>query len=60
MFRHRDRAYLIAAVDWTSVTIGGAFVVGAVLATIATLRVLRIAANYLNNIETKKGRSDDH
>jgi formate hydrogenlyase subunit 3/multisubunit Na+/H+ antiporter MnhD subunit len=33
---------MIAGVDWDSVNIAGAFVVGAVLATIATIRIFRV------------------
>lgn len=33
---------MVAGVDWDSVNIAGAFVVGAVLATIATIRIFRV------------------
>lgn len=32
---------MTGAVDWSNLTVAGAFVVGAILATVATLRLLR-------------------
>ena len=38
---------MLGAVDWTNLTVAGAFVVGAVAGTIATIRVLRYLLSYL-------------
>jgi uncharacterized membrane protein len=35
---------LVAGIDWHEIDLAGAFVVGAILATIATLRVVRAVA----------------
>ena len=35
---------MIAGVDWDNVNLAGAFVIGAVLATIATIRIFRVIA----------------
>lgn len=49
---------MIADVNWESITLGAAFVLGAVLATIATLRLLRVTANYLTRIDKEKKEDD--
>jgi uncharacterized protein (DUF2062 family) len=36
---------VVAKIDWASVHLAGAFVLGAILATIATLRVTRAVAD---------------
>lgn len=41
-------------VDWTSVHLAGAFLVGAVFATIATLRVLRAVTDFLTGLERRR------
>ena len=38
---------MLAAVDWTNLTIAGAFVVGVLGGTIATIRVTRYLLGYL-------------
>lgn len=48
----------VLAVDWNAISVAGAFIVGAVLATFATLRLLRIAAGYLRSIEPKEKKDD--
>ena len=45
---------MIAGVDWTTVNIAGAFVVGAVLATIATIRIFRVVFG----VRRDEGRKD--
>jgi hypothetical protein len=35
---------MIAGVDWDNVNLAGAFIIGAVLATIATIRIYRVVA----------------
>lgn len=45
----------LAAIDWTNLAPVGAFVVGAVLATIAVLRVLRVVA-VMFGAELRRGR----
>ena len=46
---------MVGAVDWTNLTIAGAFVVGAVLATIAYLRLTR----HMLGMFTRHRRDDD-
>jgi len=46
---------MLAGVDWESVNIAGAFVVGAVLATIATIRIYRLVAGSVR-AERRKDR----
>lgn len=38
---------MVAAVDWSSLTVAGAFVLGAVVATVAVLRLVRSVAAVL-------------
>lgn len=40
---------MLAALDWTTVEAAGAFVLGAVLATIAVLRVVRAVTTMFGN-----------
>ena len=47
---------MTAGIDWDSVNIAGAFVVGAVLATIATIRIFRVIAGTARD-ERRKDRN---
>ena len=47
------RPTLIAAVDWNSVAVAGAFVIGAIAGTIATMRVMRITILFLREMRNK-------
>lgn len=40
---------MTAAVEWSALTLAGAFIVGAVLGTAATIRVCRIVMDYLKD-----------
>ena len=40
---------MLGATDWSNLTIAGAFVVGAIAGTVATIRVLRSLLEYLRN-----------
>ena len=46
---------MLAAHDWSNLTVAGAFVLGAVLATIAVLRVVRAVSVMFGN-ETRRPR----
>jgi hypothetical protein len=35
---------VVAAIDWDNLTVAGAFILGAALATIATIRIVRAVA----------------
>jgi hypothetical protein len=48
---------MIAAVDWSNLTVAAAFVLGAILATIATIRIVRVAASTLRE-ERRKDRDE--
>lgn len=49
---------MIAGIDWENVNVAGAFVVGAILATIATLRVVRaVSSMFANDDERRRIRS---
>jgi hypothetical protein len=37
---------MLGAVEWSNLTVAGAFILGAVLATIATLRLMRVVVDY--------------
>lgn len=43
-----------ASTDWSNLTLGGAFLVGAILATIATIRIFRVAAEFFTRIDKKE------
>jgi uncharacterized membrane protein len=40
---------VFGAVEWSNLTVAGAFLVGAVLGTIGTIRILRYLLDYLRN-----------
>lgn len=42
---------MIAAVDWDNLSVAGAFLLGAILATIATLAVMRLVSRFLVGIQ---------
>jgi hypothetical protein len=46
---------ILAAVDWANVTVAGAFIVGVVGGTIATIRVFRYALDYLRRDRDEHG-----
>jgi hypothetical protein len=48
----------LASVDWSNLTVAAAFMLGAVLATIATIRIVRVAASTLRE-ERRKDRDDN-
>jgi hypothetical protein len=45
------------AVDWDNVNLAGAFIIGAVLATIATIRIVRAVSSTLRE-ERRKDRDE--
>jgi hypothetical protein len=45
---------MLAGVEWQNVNIAGAFVLGAILATVATIRIVRAVSIMLR----KEGRKD--
>ena len=45
---------MFAATDWSNLTVAGAFLVGAVLGTIGTIRILRYLLEYLRNERTSE------
>lgn len=47
-----------AAVDWSNLTVAGAFVLGAVLATVATLRVVRSLTNLFSSVDRRRHDHD--
>ena len=46
---------MLAGIEWDNVNIAGAFVIGAVLATIATIRIFRVVFSE----RRREGRKDD-
>jgi hypothetical protein len=48
---------VFAAVDWASLHVAGAFILGAVFATVATIRVMRAVAGLLAS-ELRRQRRD--
>jgi hypothetical protein len=45
-------------VDWDNVNLAGAFIIGAALATVATIRIMRVVSAVLRD-EIRKNRDDD-
>jgi len=45
---------LAAVGDWANLTVAGAFVLGAVLATIATLRVVRAVTSVFEGVDDRR------
>lgn len=41
----------MVGVDWTNVNLAGAFLVGAILATVATLRVVRAVTQFFAGVD---------
>ena len=48
---------MTGAVDWGSLPVAGAFVLGAVLATVATIRIMRAVATVIRT-ERRKDRDE--
>lgn len=48
---------MIAAIDWENVNLAGAFIIGAVLATIATIRIMRVVSGAFRS-ERRKDRDE--
>jgi hypothetical protein len=48
---------MLAGVEWENVNIAGAFIIGAVLATIATIRIVRAVSIVLRE-ERRRDRDD--
>jgi hypothetical protein len=46
---------MVGAVDWSNLTVAAAFILGAVLATLATIRVVRAVAVMFGG-ELRRGR----
>ena len=46
---------MVAGIDWDNVNLAGAFIIGAVLATIATIRIFRVIAGTARD-ERRKDR----
>jgi hypothetical protein len=47
---------VLAAVDWEALTVPGAFMLGAVLATVATIRVVRSVTNFFTHTTEHRDR----
>jgi hypothetical protein len=47
------------AFDWTSVHLAGAFLIGALFATVATLRVVRYVTGYFGGVRRARRGDDD-
>jgi hypothetical protein len=47
-------AGLVAQTDWANLTLAGAFLVGAALATVATLRVVRHVTAFFSKVERER------
>lgn len=45
---------LVAATDWSNLTVAGAFLVGAAMATIATIRVMKHITGYYAAIRRRE------
>jgi hypothetical protein len=52
---HRQNPVVVGAVDWSNLAVAGAFVVGAVVATIAYLRLTR----HMMTMFVRRPRGDD-
>lgn len=52
---------MLGAIDWSNLTHASAFLLGAALATIATLRVMRIVSDFYSGQERRprRRRSDE-
>lgn len=48
----------LATTDWENVTHAGAFLLGAVLATFATLRIMRSVTNFFGSTERERRRRE--
>jgi hypothetical protein len=46
---------VLAGIQWENVNIAGAFIIGAVLATIATIRIVRAVSIMLRDEQRKHG-----
>jgi len=46
---------VLAAVDWENLTIPAAFLVGAVMATLATLRIVKHVTNFYASLRRHEG-----
>jgi membrane protein implicated in regulation of membrane protease activity len=49
---------VVAGVDWQSVNVAAAFIIGAVFATVATIRITRTVAEMLRE-QRRKDRDQD-
>lgn len=47
---------MLAVDEWDSVSLAGAFLIGAILATIAVLRVVRAVTNMFEDVEVRRSR----
>ena len=47
---------MLGAVEWANLTVAGAFVLGAVLATIAVLRVVRAVTGVFDGVDDRRWR----
>lgn len=47
-----------SSIDWSNLTVAAAFILGAILATIATLRLFRIVSEYYAGIDRRRGKPD--
>ena len=45
---------MIAATDWTNLTVAGAFVLGAVVASFATIRIVRALSTMFADLEDRR------
>lgn len=46
------------AIEWENLSVAGAFLLGAILATIATLRVMRLTSHFLTEIQRQAELSE--
>jgi hypothetical protein len=44
---------VVAAVDWNVVTAAGAFILGASLGTLATIRIAKVVATFLTDLRDR-------
>lgn len=51
---------MLGATDWSNLTVAGAFILGAALATVAALRVMRVVmGSYERSLRRRRSDDDD-
>jgi hypothetical protein len=46
----------VLGVEWSNVHLAGAFIIGAIFATIVTLRIVRFVVDYFTGVERRRPR----